>query len=775
MQRLIFACLITFLACTTSMAQFDVNGPNSELTLQGKVPSVADPAGHDVDVLVPGIFDLRVNTNANANMGLILLTSSLNPAGGGVFPVPWGGSLDIGSPGASPGGIVALGDGIGLSIGPMDPFYSSNAGNSQLSLPPQFVMNLSTPAGLAGARIAFQAIVADPTMPPFSLDNTEAVDANLLAGQIMTLTGLTSTISAQVPFLSGNVFNFHGLAYTEVFINNKGFVSFGGSTSIPSGGYTIDTLAWVNAEPSIAAFIADWENPSAPLGIQYEEIGTSVRIAWGDPDGHPSGVGHYYGSDSNRFEILLELQDASFSNSNDGQFSVNLISIDPLATQQNGDGVLGHTPGAFGIIGGAADVDLHKPTIAAGGIAQLEEHNSTGQNASVVGYDGLGTPRYYNSMHSWNGQSLTFTPSPYIALPGDQGYTSAPSAPAAPDVQSTTPAGLSISGGEVIHIIGKFTGFNDASGLGGTVTFDPNGSNLVGSVVGILDGTAQLLPSLPNAPLTSPYRDGEGLQVITPAFAAAGTINCQVSFFSGETFTIPVTIVQPNQLLTSYSFSSPSNAQLHNLSAGQTIDFYGTTYTSLYIAHHGYVTFGGVSSDFSETMPEFFAGWQAAPTTAPNPGVAVAWSDLNNFGTSPTWEVVEDQVNGTTTVQFLNQTHWDGGASAGDFSVTFGSTGPGSVGLDHTSFLAEPSPGGSNSHDVIIGVTNGDSTSGVDVDLSNGIGTGLSGAVGTYLGGPGPESIGELIPVGVQPALSTWTFIELGNGTTVPFGTWSIL
>ena len=772
MKSLTLACLVALFTCTTALAQFDTNGPNAELTLQDQVPSVADPANHDVDVLVPGVFDLRINTNANANMGLILLTSQLNPSGGGVFPVPWGGSLDIGSPGASPGGIVALGDGIGLSVGPMDPFYGSNAGNSQLALPPQFIMSLSTPATLAGARMAFQAIVADPTMAPFNLDNSEAVDANLRAGQVMTLTGLSSTISAQVPFVNGNVFNFHGVAYTEVFVNNKGFVSFGAATSIPNGGYTIDTLAWVNAEPSIAAFIADWENPSAPLGIKYEEIGTSVRIAWGDPDSHPSGVGHYYGSDSNRFEILLELQDAVFSNPNDGQFTANLINIDPAATQQNGDGVLGHTPGASAIIGGAADIDLHTASTAAAGIAQIEEHNATGQNASVVGYDGVGTPRNYNSMHSWNSQSLTFAPLPYLSIPGDQGYTSTPSAPAAPDVQSVIPAGLSVAGGEVIHLVGKFNGFNDASGLGGTVTFDPGGANLVGAVVGILDGTNQLLPSLPNAPTTSPYRNGEGLQLVTPAFAAAGTINCQVNFFSGQAFTIPVTIVQPNQLLTSYSFT---NSQSHNLSAGQTINFYGTTYSSFSMSQHGYVTFGAPNSDFSESMPEFFAGWQAAPTVAPNPGVAVAWSDLNNFGTSPSWEVVEDQLSGTTTVRFLNQTHWDGGASAGDFSVTFGSMGSGSVGLDHTNFLAEPTPGGSNAHDVIIGVTNGDSTTGADIDLSNGLGTGLSGAVGTYLGGSGPESIGELIPVGVQPALSIWTFIELGNGTTVPFGTWSIL
>lgn len=772
MKILTAICLVMFLLGTTATAQFDMNGPNAEMTLQEVVPSVVDPANHNVDILVPGVFDMRINTNANPNIGLILLMSTLDPAGGNVFPTPWGGSLDIGSPGASPGGIVPIGDGIGLSVGPLDPFYGSNAGNALAGTPPQFILNLAANSSLAGTRMAFQAIVADPTQPPFSLDNTEAADANFRAGQVMTLTGLNFSTPAQIPFVSGNVFNFHGVSYTQLWVNNKGFVSFGGATSVPSGGYTIDTLNWLNSEPSIAAFMADWENAVAPEGLLYEEIGTSVRIAWGDPSSNPSGLSHYYGSDINRFEILLELQDPSFSNPNDGQFSVNLINIDPTATQQNGDGMLGHTPGGIAISGGAVNGDLHAPTTVGPGMAQIEEHNATGQNASIVGFDGIGTPRHYNSMHSWNGQSVTFTPTPYLLIPGDQGYSSVASAPAAPDAVGISPTGLDLAGIQVVHLIGKFNGFNDPSGLGGTVIFDPTGAALPGMVVGILDGSGQLAPAVPNTPSTSPFRDGEGLEIITPTFAGVGTIDCQVNFFSGETFTFPVTIVQANQLLTSYTFT---NSQTHALSAGQTIDYYGTTYTDLHISQHGYITFGSANSDFSESMPEFFAGWQAAPTITPRPGVAVAWSDLNNFGTSPNWEVVEDSVTGTTEVRFLNQTYWDGGASAGDFSVTFGSFGPGSLTLDHTNFLAEPAPGGANAHDVIVGVTNGDSTVGTDVDLSNGAGTGFSGVVGSYLGLTGPESIGELIPVGIQPTMTVWSFIDAGDGVTIPFGTWTIL
>ena len=63
-----YAVLALFAFDGAGLAQFDTNGPNAELTLQGVVPSAVDPVGHDVTVLAPGIFDLRITTGVNPSM-----------------------------------------------------------------------------------------------------------------------------------------------------------------------------------------------------------------------------------------------------------------------------------------------------------------------------------------------------------------------------------------------------------------------------------------------------------------------------------------------------------------------------------------------------------------------------------------------------------------------------------------------------------------------------------------------------------------------------------
>ena len=692
-----------------------------------------------------------------------------------MFPVPWGGSIDIGSSGVSlPTNVVLIGDGIGLSTGPLDFFFASNQGSALLGTPPEFVLSLAAGAGLNGGRSAFQGIVQDPTQPPFNLDNTEAADANFVNGQTVTVTALSGSGSTGVPFLAGKSFRFHGQTYSDVWMSANGYINFGGTSSVTNAGFSIDAHSFVGAEPAIALYQTDWE--TGPNNqILYEELGNTLRIAYGDPTVQPGGLSHYQDTDSNQFEVILELQDSGFSNANDGQFEIRIINSDTTTTNMNGSGLIGHTPGGANILFPARDRDLHQFQASLPGEAMIEEHNNNNSNATVLGWDGVGAARAYNWFHSWMGTNLTFTPQPWLTIPGDAGYTSTASNQAPDDVRGTVPAGLDVSGNEIITIAGKFNGFSDAMGLGGSVVFDPAGLALPGTVVGILDGTGSLPLSIPNNPDAGPFRDTEGLQIVTPVFPGTGPIDMQVNFFSGASFTITVNVVAPGTVITNYSVSAGGSVHTHALQMGQSIDFYGTTYTQMFLHGHGYITFGAGASDFSETMPEFFAGWQAAgqPMPTPNPGVAVMWSDLNNNSGSAVVEVAEDMATGATTVSFLNQAYWQTGSPAGNASVTFNFAGPNSLAFDYTGYLPETAASG-NTHNTIIGMTDGDDSIGSDTDMSDGAGTGIFNNLGLYTSTMGPDSIGELIPTGVGIAATMWTAVDGGDGTTTPYGTWSI-
>ncbi|MEE9391508.1 MAG: hypothetical protein V3W41_03285, partial [Planctomycetota bacterium] len=61
-KALAFALVATLCVAGMASAQFDVNGPNANLTLQGNVPSAVDPVNHDVTVLVPGNMVLSITT-----------------------------------------------------------------------------------------------------------------------------------------------------------------------------------------------------------------------------------------------------------------------------------------------------------------------------------------------------------------------------------------------------------------------------------------------------------------------------------------------------------------------------------------------------------------------------------------------------------------------------------------------------------------------------------------------------------------------------------------
>jgi hypothetical protein len=760
-----------------ALAQLDQDGPNAILRINDLNASSVDPIDHDITLFVPSTLQIRVSSNANPQQPLIFLLSDQEIVGP-TFITPWGGSIDIGTQTTGlPTNVSVIGDGINGSTGtPLDFFMATDGGDPANMIAPTFRFDVSLLATLDGGRVATQFIVADPTTPG-NLDNTQAVDMNFEAGQNLLLNP-QATGQTPISFLPGKVFNFHGQTFSDIYVSSKGFVSFGASMNYPGANFSNDTPLLTSQAPMISPFAADWDNGSAASAIVYNETGNEVRVAWGDPS-VGTGVSHFNGSDQNRFEVVIQLDDGTGSNPRNGEFEIRVIQTDPSATTQNGDGILGHSPGTT-LVAAARDIDLHGSNVGLVNEAMIEEHDRTGTN-TVSGYDGMGARRAYNNFHNWNATNILFQPTPFAMVPGDAGYVS--TAPVAPDdVQGFNQSSLDVAGFEIVTLVGKFAGFNDAAGMGGSVTFDPAGMALQGTILGIKDGTNTLIPALPNTPSSSPFRDGEGLDIVTPDFATAGIapgpIQVQVDFDSGASFTFTANIAASGQTFTSYPIASKdSNDNFTHALTGTTVDLYGVSYNTIHINQHGYVNLGGPVRNFNESLVDFYQGIPGSGGNVGGPSVAVVWSDMISSGNSAAvFEVTEDSFLNTVKVDFRNQDHWASMNPAGDYSVTFGALGQNSLSFDHTGFIPDPFTG-TPLHNVVIGITDGDTAAGADTNFSNGVGTGLSGAIGAgYVTPTGsePDSFAELIPRGANPMLGIWSALDLGNGLAIPFGAWSL-
>ena len=218
---------------------------------------------------------------------------------------------------------------------------------------------------------------------------------------------------------------------------------------------------------------------------------------------------------------------------------------------------------------------------------------------------------------------------------------------------------------------------------------------------------------------------------------------------------------------TSYTLNDDGSVQ-HPLITP--INLGGMVFSDVFMNSNGFITFVAGSNDFSETMGEFFNGWN----TAGNAGVALAYSDLNRGGTTSgaTYDVLE-APSGLVECQFNNQNWWGPQTSAGNFKAVFNDPAQpaGTVILDLSGLTPDPA----NTDDFIVGVTDGDDAAisglGTDTDLSDGANTGFVNALagGGYSSLNAMDSVGELFssalagPMGANPP-ATLTFLELGLG-----------
>lgn len=756
--RLIITTILAVAFATSLHGQFETNGPNAALTVQGLTPSVVDPVGHDVEIPIPGIFTFDVASGVNAGMGLILLASSIDPTGAQFATPLWGGSIDVGSFVVGPTSILIVADGIGLSINPIVDanFRTSVPGLSGGPLPIYTQSIAVVGPALCGFRAAIQAIVQDPTNGPIGLDNTEVADANFEAGvEAILLTGDDGVVN--VAFSPGSSFPFHGVNYTEMWVCGNGYLSFGGPTSVNVNGFNIDVVSWVTAEPSIAVCINDWSpGQTGPNdGVFYREIadptdgGFEALVSWGDRRALPSGAlgVESFGSPGtvNRFEVELrgqaQVTPCTSSTLAAGEFRLSWPLLDANNLARRGDGVFGHTPGSptIGTAGLPRSNDLLGQVVTTvPGAASVEEHNDTGLNQSVLGTGATGVPRLYDNFFAATGLEVVFAPTPGAGLPGISGYTSTPSGPPRDDVDGIDGNVLSTTPGSVATIVGKFFGF----GAGSVTIVDNSGTTFAGIPAVVSGGTGPLFAN-------------EGLIISLPAIAAGPAV-ITVNFSSGYTESLNVLFIDP---CTSVSpFALPNNGfATVTLAPSNGITFYGTLYQQINVVSNGIITFGlGTALLPLAKMFAFFIGIGGVP----NPAVGVLWADLNLGGVTSgaTYRVIENACSGTVEVVFADQNYAASGFPAGTFSVTFGVAGPDSIRFNYSQILNDPG----NADFALVGVSDGQmfGPGFVKTDLAT-----LGGIESQFPGYTSPlpqESVAEDIPTGVVA-----TRLQSINGTGI--------
>lgn len=785
MPRILLATFVLALAALPLRAQLDLNGPNAVLTLNGVEPHTEDPVDHDVEILAPGPIEVKVTSGVNPNVPIVLFVTQhdpLNPE----FPVPWGGSLDF------PLTNVTV---IGSGLDPFDPFaqfFFTDSGNPFTGEDPTFRLTLQIVQTYVGTHAAFQAVVFDASAGALPFDNTEIGDANFVYGnEVNVQTGEDGSV--EVPFsvpdsslLGTQTFEFHGVSYTSVNVAANGFVTFGGTTGLLNAGFDNDHVSWVADRPSIAGLLSDW-SPTARApgdGVFVQESQGRVRIAWGDPATTTGpGIAHFNDNDVNRFEIVLEMNDGL--NPAAGSFSIATTALDPTAIVDYGNGLIGHTPGGGGTVG--QELSLRSNTnVSSFDVPQIEEHDWGNNNASTVGWDGLGSDRgYYDVTRNWDGADVAFAPNAPFTVAGDAGYTSTPSTTLPQDdVVSIDLPNLVTTGGEIVTANGSFFGFDPTGSGSGTVLFDPFGNfggPFPATVLSILDGTGTSGALAAPNPQPGPIRDGQGLVFSTPALPLPGIYDLQFNFTGGLQQIIPVTVSQPGIIQTSYTLGDDATVN-HQLAPGMQIDFMGSSYSALNICSNGFIDFNVGTIAVNPSRADFWDGFQPGGGMTQNFGVAAFWTDLNfQVGLNgSTYDVTEDTVNDTVTVTFANQEYWHTIEPAGNVSVKFGQgtganpAGTGNVLIDLTQTI--PASMGSPQF-VLFGVTDGDS-------IANGLGTGpetdfthamFNGSglydqltlVGAYTSSMAFDSIAELFRADAAlPYGNAIEFSELiGNGT----------
>ena len=264
------AIAATALVAGSLSAQCWTGGGPVALTIQGQVPSAADPVGHTVDVS-NNPWSLAL---ADTTGGYPFILAGGASIACGAIPVPWGGSIDL-------AGAYVIIDG----INPAGGFDFFAVSNFNVTLPPLTTLPVAT------VGPALQAVYLDPANPPFNLNNTQA-------GQPVTNSRVTvySTVGDDVALNHSLLvpITYAGISYTSCFIGSNGMVTFTtGSTDFTptpaefANGFRAAATTGVN--PGVAVLWSDWFRST----VTNDEIRVTENFVSGAVTVAYNNVQHY--------------------------------------------------------------------------------------------------------------------------------------------------------------------------------------------------------------------------------------------------------------------------------------------------------------------------------------------------------------------------------------------------------------------------------------------------------------------------------------------------
>ena len=243
----------------------------------------------------------------------------------------------------------------------------------------------------------FQAMCADPTNP-FGITITAATQMDFatpaaLPPAFVGTTPATWTAGGdddtfQVVFTGPLSVPFYGATYSDVWINSNGSISFGAGDT---GGYPASSTFFLADPPRIAPMLDDL-NPGAAGTVAYNQGSIALTVSW-------TGVPEYLNIGSNDFALVID---------NSGLI---LMAWGPVSAA---DGGVGITPGLSSPVGAAtgASIDLTSSVPYTGAPSEAIFQVFSFANPFDLNY----------CLPAGPGSTLTFAPSSFMTIPGDNGY-----------------------------------------------------------------------------------------------------------------------------------------------------------------------------------------------------------------------------------------------------------------------------------------------------------------------------------------------------------------
>lgn len=519
-------------------ASLRINGQDPDLDFNHRVEIVVDPNAGGIST----VMSLQFSTGANPSAGLILLYGPFNH---GVFSVPWGGTLDLGTPNAGlpPIDVTIVADGIFAANPPLNAlFVTSNANPAVVAFP--FPIPTSAPTlGFQG----FQGLVTDPSNPPFFYRMTSAAQPVFDYGQEGVRTVGTDGF-VPINLRGGGQFRHYGNVYTQLFASENGFITLLPPT-LP--GTVVDPQQFVtNGTPAIFVNWANWDLSIAG-GIDVFEFGDELRVRWGRP-GFP--IRHFGQADAAMFECVMRLERGLVPSENAGSVIMDYRQLSGASPAQD-DALVGVTAG-MGLDPLPLSRDIGRPQVLNGPnrsiFAQFNRGANFASQLSVpipAANPGSTTflPQLYHNGSNLNGRWFGFFPAPASPSPSSAtGPYSIPSRPNPNDavgVYSATGSTPTISRtpgtGQPFIIIGSFRLAFGASAP--TVVLNPFGPQPVTlQNVGIhYDGPSIVVIPQVQIPAGIGLRDFEGLAVVNTttlppaAYPIGSLVDVLVTFGAG--------------------------------------------------------------------------------------------------------------------------------------------------------------------------------------------------------------------------------------------------